>query len=364
MLGNRLLQSGSVAFALAGSLLFLATTTAATAHGKKPLVLNDLRTLYVGGTIEFSDCNSSDCTSANPRQGPGNLSVNAAYVEKTTPANKTFSYPIVFMHGGGHNGQVFMTTPDGREGWFHSFIRRGFEVYVDGSNRGRSGWDPVKRFKATAGLIAASEMETTDTYSEHTAWPGFRWGPQHGVLYPNSQFPITALNQYLAQLNPAYRDAEANTLLAANLSALIDKIGPCILLGWSTGSQNIMDAVNTPARAAAVKGLIGTEGFNLTSRAGNIALNKNIPMLTVIGDNARNQRYVPAVAHANHINSLGGDATAVYLPDVGIFGNGHTMMLEKNNEQIADLIERWIRKNVKDKKKHDHDDDDDHGHRR
>ena len=54
-----------------------------------------------------------------------------------------------------------------------------------------------KEFKAHAGLIDASEMEETDTYSEHTAWPGFRWGPEHGVLYPNSQFPIEALNQYL-----------------------------------------------------------------------------------------------------------------------------------------------------------------------
>ena len=279
-------------------------TFAAHAGTKGPLVLDDFSTFYVGGTIEFSDCNASDCNTANPRMGPGNLSVNAAYIEKASPAKKKYKYPIVLMHGGGHNAQVYMTTPDGREGWFHSFLRRGLEVYVvDGSNRGRAGWDPVKRFKATAGLIAASEMETTDTYSEHTAWPGFRWGPQYGVLYPNSQFPIEALNQYLPQLNPAYRDAEANTLLAANLSALIDKIGPCILLGWSTGSQNIMDAVNTPARAAQVKALIGVEGFNLTTRAGNIALNKNIPMLTVIGDNARTQRYVPAEAHATHTQS-------------------------------------------------------------
>jgi hypothetical protein len=333
---------GAVALAL-----FLASTTAATApKTKKTIVLDDLSTFYVGGTIEFSDCNDSeDCD--NPRQGPGNISVNAAYVEKATPAKKKYKYPIVFMHGGGHNGQVYMTTPDGREGWFTSFIRRGFEVYVvDGSNRGRAGWDPVKRIQATHGLIDASEMEPVNTYSEHAAWTAFRWGPEHGVLYPNSQFPIDALNQYLAQLNTAYRDDEANDLLAANLSALIDKIGPCILLGWSTGSQNIMDAVNTPARAAKVKALIGVEGFNLTSRAGDIDLNKNIPMLTITGDNAREDRHVAAEAHAAFIRKLGGDATAVYLPDVGIFGNGHTMMLEKNNEQIADLLEDWIKEHV------------------
>jgi hypothetical protein len=52
----------------------------------------------------------------------------------------------------------------------------------------------------------------------------------------------------------------------------------------------------------------------------------------------------------------------IYLPDVGIHGNGHTMMMEFNNEKIADLLENWIRKNVKEPKSHDHDDDDDHGH--
>jgi hypothetical protein len=108
-----------------------------------------------------------------------------------------------------------------------------------------------------------------------------------------------------------------------------------------------MDAVNTPARAAQVKALIGVEGFNLQTRAGNINLNKHIPMISVIGDHARDERYVPAKEHADYIKKLGGDATAVYLPDIGILGNGHTMAIEKNNEQIADLIEKWIKKHVK-----------------
>jgi len=274
-------------------------------HDRSQASLKWLSSNYVGGTIEFSDCNDSeDCD--NLRQSPGNISVNAAYIEKATPANKKYKYPIVLMHGGGHNGQVYMTTPDGREGWFHSFIRRGFEVYVvDGSNRGRASWDPVKRIQTTVGLIDASEMEPVDTYAEQSSWTAFRWGREYGVLYPNSQFPIDALNQYLPQLNPAYRDDEANVLLAANISALIDKIGPCILLGWSTGSRNVMEAANTPARAAQVKAVIGVEGFTANS-GGDTDLVTNIPQLTVKGDNRD-----PAAHHAWSalINGLGGDST-------------------------------------------------------
>jgi hypothetical protein len=277
------------------------------------------------------------------------------YVEKATPAKKKYKYPIVLMHGGGHNGQVYMTTPDGREGWFHSFIRRGFEVYVvDGSNRGRAGWDPVKRIQATAGVIDASEMEPTNTYAEQSSWTAFRWGPEYGVLYPDAKFPIEALNQYLPQLNPAYRDAEANDLLAANLSALIDKIGPCILLGWSTGSRNVMEAVDTAARAAQVKGLIGIEGFSANS-GGDPDLVKDIPQLTVLGDH---NDPTSSQEWSTFINGLGGDSTTVYLPDVGIVGNGHTMMLEKNNEQIADLLEDWIEDHVDDGRGNGHH----HGH--
>ena len=35
------------------------------------------------------------------------------------------------------------------------------------------------------------------------------------------------------------------------------------------------------------------------------------------------------------------------LENVGIKGNGHMMMIEKNNLEIADFIDRWIVKTVK-----------------
>jgi hypothetical protein len=34
---------------------------------------------------------------------------------------------------------------------------------------------------------------------------------------------------------------------------------------------------------------------------------------------------------------------------MGIHGNGHMMMLEKNSDQIADAIEKWLRKAVAEK---------------
>jgi pimeloyl-ACP methyl ester carboxylesterase len=37
----------------------------------------------------------------------------------------------------------------------------------------------------------------------------------------------------------------------------------------------------------------------------------------------------------------------IKLEDVGIRGNGHMMMLEKNNQEIAKVMTDWLQKSVK-----------------
>lgn len=43
------------------------------------------------------------------------------------------------------------------------------------------------------------------------------------------------------------------------------------------------------------------------------------------------------------INHHGGDATLVHLPSIGITGNSHFLMGEKNNTQLADLMADWLK---------------------
>ena len=48
---------------------------------------------------------------------------------------------MVLMHGGGQTGNNFESTPDGRPGWVHFFLQKGFSVYnVDYPCMGRSGF--------------------------------------------------------------------------------------------------------------------------------------------------------------------------------------------------------------------------------
>jgi pimeloyl-ACP methyl ester carboxylesterase len=252
---------------------------AQSARQPRPFTLREQGSFYVGGRIEFRDPVST--TVGDQRFVPGNIAVNHMYVQYQVPAVQKYRYPIVLMHGGGHTAKVFEMTPDGREGWYTSFMRRGFATYaVDAPNRGRSGYDPTQRYRAFLGLVEPDTVEPGDIYSQHAAWVAFRWGPSFGVPYPGTQFPVAFMDQYIAQSVPSYRDAAANTSIAAALVALLDKIGPCILLGWSTGGINVRDAAIQ--RPDLVKGLIAIEG-GASAPVGSAGVLTRIPTLHLVG---------------------------------------------------------------------------------
>ena len=46
--------------------------------------------------------------------------------------------------------------------------------------------------------------------------------------------------------------------------------------------------------------------------------------------------------YAGVLKAAGGSVDIVDLPDVGIKGNSHMLMMDKNNEQTADLIQKWL----------------------
>jgi pimeloyl-ACP methyl ester carboxylesterase len=88
-----------------------------------------------------------------------------------------------------------------------------------------------------------------------------------------------------------------------------------------------------------------------------IAALAKIPTLIVFGDFIELfPQWVTANAnchaYADRITGAGGDVTFVHLPDVGIFGNSHMMMLDKNNLQVADVLLNWIENHVEAEAEH------------
>lgn len=123
----------------------------------------------------------------------GNLVVDQLYVEKLIPAAGRVKqpYPLVFFHGGGSAGNVWLQTPDNRRGWASYFLHRGYAVYIiDQTSVGRSTQEDLAgyplRIGATAEIaqIGFTAPELTNSYPQsqlHTQWPGVSRDPS-GVM--------------------------------------------------------------------------------------------------------------------------------------------------------------------------------------
>ena len=91
-----------------------------------------------------------------------------------------------------------------------------------------------------------------------------------------------------------------------------------------------------------------------------------IPILIIYGDNIATEpseifnvdvwRLSRAYAETfvKEVNARGGDATLVSLPDLGIKGNTHVPFADKNNIEIANLMEKWLHQKGLDGKEKPH----------
>lgn len=80
------------------------------------------------------------------------------YVQYWVPADGAPKrpYPLVLVHGAGHTGVVWSSTPDGRPGWAPYFAKRGWQVYVvDWPGMGRSGFAPDFLTMGSAAVVNA-----------------------------------------------------------------------------------------------------------------------------------------------------------------------------------------------------------------
>lgn len=75
-------------------------------------------------------------------------------------------------------------------------------------------------------------------------------------------------------------------------------------------------------------------------------------VLIIYGDNLENDTGVPGHSWKTYydgwnkfvtrLKEAGGTARMMHLPALGIRGNSHMLMMDTNNQQIADLILEWI----------------------
>jgi pimeloyl-ACP methyl ester carboxylesterase len=280
---------------------------------------------------------------------PGHVSVKGMYVQYQIPqARNRGAYPVVMVHGAAHTGKTYEETPDGRMGWAEYFVRRGVPVYVvDHSGRARSGFDPSLTNQAKLEGKAAS-VPSFMKFTNEQAWIGFRFGPKPFVSFENTQFPVKAQEEYFAQLVPNTETTLAgggqNTIDA--LAKLLERIGPAVVLVHSqSGGYGIAAAI---ARPNLVKAVVSVEPRSCAVSAADVqSVFTHVPLLTMFGDFQGGnkdwaERMTECVATVVRIKEAHGTAENIYLPDSGIRGNSHMMMIDLNNQQLADIILAWL----------------------
>jgi pimeloyl-ACP methyl ester carboxylesterase len=328
----------------------------------KPLVLKSRGSFFVGGR-------SVEQKASEILLGPDDsVTVDQMYVEYMVPVGKA-KIPVVMIHGAALSGKSYDTTPDGRMGWFEYFVREAHPTYVvDQVGRARSGFNQAALNNRLSGASAAPTGSVAPTAPGAPAamgqgafrfgdrvgvWTNFRFGPKLGEAFPGQQFPVEAVGELSKQAIPDLTSQVPfpNPTLKA-LSDLAIQLDRAVLISHSQSGPFPMDAALIDPTGVA--GIVAVEpgacrGAYTDEQIAKLA---KIPTLVVFGDNLAvptglggitwQNRLDGCRAYAARIKAAGGQVEIIATAELGIRGNSHMLMQDKNNLQIADLILKWI----------------------
>ena len=324
------------------------------------------------------------------------------YAEFQIPTRQTHPWPIVMIHGGGQTGTNFTGTPDGREGWAQFFLRQGYAVYVvDQPGRGRAAYEA-----GLYGQMTRLDVETVQKRfvapERYNLWPQAHLHTQ----WPGGGAPGDAVfDQFYASQEPGIQDFTRQQFLNRDaILALLEKIGPAILLthsqsgafGWPVADARpdrvkaivaiepngppFYDVENSGAPDWFHDAAVEARPWGVTAaplgyappakNASDLGMERqakpDAPDLSRCWMQKQPPRMLPSLQklpilivtaeasyHASYdhctvkyLEQAGVHPEWIKLADMGIHGNGHMMMIEKNNMEIAGVLARWLAKKV------------------
>lgn len=313
------------------------------------------------------------------------------FVEAYMPQKLTHPYPIIMFHGAGQTNVNWLTTPDGRMGWCDYFVSKGYCVCLaEQPARGRSAYHPNihgQRIYHPVEVLQnrfMSDEGKWDRAKMHTQWPENRanWEDETFRQFISSQVEYLSDNKNVQRL-----------VLEAG-KELLQRTGPSILLTHSQAGP--FGWLLADACPELVKGIVALEpsgppfsmqtkdlkfrnygitelplhfdppvssideielellcaenegerdGWVMKEPARKLPRLAGIPITILVGEASYH-------ADTDHMTSYfltqaGVEHDFVHLEQVGIHGNGHMMMLEKNNLEIAGWVLRWLDERVK-----------------
>jgi pimeloyl-ACP methyl ester carboxylesterase len=332
------------------------TPLAATAQVSGPLTIKEQGSFFVGGEERTV---SEPPAAPSPAQS-GEITVNQMYVQYQIPLQGERHVPVVFIHGCCLSSKTWETTPDGRMGWGEYFVRKQRSVYLaDQVSRARSGFDPSAFNEVRTGARPTAQMPGILDATHQFAWTVFRFGPKYGEGFADEQFPLQSVNELYKQMIPDLNSTLPPSLnpTLTQMAALGVKLHGAVLVGHSeSGFFPEQAALVDPA---GIKGIVTIEiRCDTALTAAQLATLARIPTLVMFGDHLGDVKgpfsWTDALASCNtfidQLKHAGGDAQMMYLPALGIKGNSHMLMQDRNSNQLADLVIGWIDGHVEKKK--------------
>ena len=311
-----------------------------------PLTIARQGSFFVGGREVHSDALSTVPNFAST----GTISVDQVYVRYQSPVRPA-NYSITLVHGCCLSGKSWETTPDGRMGWDEYFLRQGFTVYViDQAWRGRSAADPSAVNAVKAGKAGSDTLPAFISAGHESAWTIFRFGPEYPKVFPGMQFPLEAQSEFWKQMVPDWGySMKPPVPTVPALSELAQKVKNTVLISHSqSGIYPFQTASLSPK---GIKAIISLEPGACPAADYDMKALKDIPVLVLFGDfvdksDAWTNRYKGCEQFIKAANAAGVTAELVSLPDVGMHGNSHMMMLDKNSLDVAAWLVKWLDRHV------------------
>jgi pimeloyl-ACP methyl ester carboxylesterase len=317
------------------------------------------------------------------------------YVEYQIPARVRHPYPIVLVHGGGGQGTDWMCTPDGRPGWATLLVQEGYKVYVvDRPGHGRSPFHPDLNgpfpqqnitLDQISGMFTPQRAKRPDPTGLglaklHNQWPG------------TGEVGSADLAQLVASQGGSYVSSIelTHTAWRERGAELLDKIGPAIIMTHSAGGP--FGYLVAEVRPSLVKGIVVVEGAGAPFGQGPQSSRWGVTTIPMTYDppvkdpselkskempapepgvgpyriqeeparKLKNLKGIPIVLVTSEasfaspgapgalafLKQAGCTAEELRLAQHGVHGNGHMMMVEKNNREVLQPILDWMDKNV------------------
>ena len=311
----------------------------------KASILFDASVFHLGGEMVSSEASPSVAGTT----ATGSFIIDQVRVLALTPARVDLDKPSIVMSPGfGLGSEIYLTTVDGRKGWAYEFLSRGHKVYlVERSHTARTGFDVDLFNDVLDGLAEVEEMPRLIVWRDDTVWTRWGLGAEGGVPFSDGQFPVEFVDQLTAAFTavPVKSGDLADQAIGnpEGLSLLLEKSGPAILLTHSASGQDGFSVARE--RPDLVKGIVTIEPVGCPTKMPPEL--SGIPVLSVFGDHLEVRPQIVGRRDecrllARSITESGGYGKHIDLPEIGIVGNSHIMMSDRNSASLADMIADWI----------------------